>query len=292
MLLEKKAFWERPRDVSGRFMSAEKAVRTAKLRKASVTGDGTPKVRFGKDHATIQIYSSGCEFAFMSKVKGIYTQVCTFVHCKDFLHDAVWAWVNQTNWSIFGFTYNSSKHLPIDKDNCVFALRNSTFNGKDEEFHSNLEGCREFLNGFELEAGFEASQIFKVKHPKSIPCWLIIGDKRWQHAPPLVGLYTLLIRVGITHEVGASYKDTLKNCKNRLNTLTPGAGKNDWGYIRDSWKGIEAVLKHGTNCFHSKMENNYPKDLPKKTSLHDGVGPVNWTRGICKKGMPRWYKYL
>ena len=280
---KKKMFWERPRDAFGRFMSLKKSKAT-----------DVSKVEFGKNHGTAQIYSSGYEFAFMSKVEGVYKQVCTFVYCKDFLHDAVWAWINKTKWSIYGFSYDSSKHLPLDADNCVFAFRNTQFKSKPDEFHAKREACQEFLNKFEKECGFDPSQVLEVNHPDGIPCWLVVGDKRWQHAPALVGLYTLLIRTGIAHKPGTSHRTTLDGCKNgKVKVAKEGAGIHDPRYIKSSWKGVQAVLKHGTDCFHPKMEDNYPKELPKKIhSLHNNAGPVNWVGGSCKKGMPRWYKHL
>ena len=231
----------------------------------------------------------------MSKVKGIYEQVCTFVYCKDFLHDAVWAWINKTKWQIYSFKYDSTKHHPIDANNCVFAFRNTQYKSKAADFHKQRKSCMEFLNGFEKKCGFEPSQIFEVPHPGGVPTWIVIGDKRWQHAPALVGLYTLLIRTGFAHKKGTPFTTTLSGCKaGKIKVVTnSGAGCHDPNYIKQSWKGIQAILEHGTGCFHPKMADNYPKDVQKRIgSLHDYAGPVNWTKGSCKKGMPRWYKYL
>ena len=114
------------RNELGRFAKApaKKGGKRAKLG-ASKIPNKAPKVTFGKNYHTAQIYSKGFEFAFASaKGKG-YKQACTFVYCKDFLHDAVWAAVNKTKWSVYGFHYDSKKDVPLDMEHCVFLFRNT-----------------------------------------------------------------------------------------------------------------------------------------------------------------------
>lgn len=250
-----------------------------------------PPVEFGKNYHTAQIYSKGFEFAFMSDIDGTYKQACTFVYCKDFLHDAVWAMVNKTKWQVYGFHYDVAKDAPLDMDNCVFAFRNTLYKGKEAEFHEKREACQEFLNGLEAKMGFQPSQIYEVPHDAS-PCWLIVGDKGWQHAPPMVGFFTLVIRVGFMHILGTSADATLKKAKEgkiKIGDTTGYAGNRDCSYISQAWKGISAILKHGLDIFHEKMEDNYPASL-KSAGLHDSFGPVNFTAKRPKAAMPHWYR--
>lgn len=176
------------RDAFGRFMkqlAGELAPILADLPELPIEA---PAVEFGKNYRTSQIYSKGYEFAFMSDQKGTYHQSCTFVYCKDFLHDAVWAHVNNTPWQIYGFKYTPGKDIPLDMKHCVFAFRNTLYKSaeKTQEFHAKLAACQEFLNGIEKTIGFQASRIYEVEHDQG-PCWLVIGDPRWQIAPPMVG---------------------------------------------------------------------------------------------------------
>lgn len=278
-------------------MSAKEKFQAAKAAKslpaAKKTNEETPKVEFSGDYGTAQIYSQGFEFAFMTKLEGVWKQVCTFVYCKDFLHDLVWAFVNKTKWSIYGFSYDIARNLPLEMNHCVFAFRNNVMKANPEKFHAQRESCQSFLNQIEEKLGFEPSKIFEVPHPSG-PCWLIIGDKRWQHAPPSLGLYTLFIRVGFAHDPKNSFEVTLENCRTgKLKITERGgeAGVHDPSYIKSSWNGLQAFLKHGTDTFYPTIEENYPKDLPQRgISLHDSLGPVNWTKGSAKKAMPRWYE--
>jgi len=287
------------RDAKGRFMKAV----PENLGPVALPAEAPP-VEFGKDYHTAQIYSKGFEFAFMSDIDGTYKQACTFVYCKDFLHDAVWAMVNKTKWQVYGFKYDSKADTPLDLDNCVFAFRNTLYKGKEAEFHANRAACQQFLNALEHQLGFQPSQIYEVPHDQS-PCWLIVGDKGWQHAPPMVGLFTLLIRVGFMHKLGDLSEQTLQKAKSgkiKIGDSSGYAGNRDCSYISQAWNGIQAILKHGLEIFHEKIEENYPEDLPKRgASLHDAFGPVNFTSAAtkkdsqgnpigAKKAMPHWYR--
>lgn len=262
-------------------------------RKKAMVSEEPPKVSFGNNYSTAQIYSMGFEFAFMSKIKDVYQQICTFVFCKDFLHDLVWAFLNKKPWSIYGFKYDPSTDLPLDTENCVFAFRNTQYAKKPAEFHAQREACQDFLNQIEKKIGLAPSKIYEVPYDAS-PCWLIIGDKGWQISPPMLGFFTLFIRIGFAHPLGDNYEATLKKCQDgkiKIGTGN-GAGVNDPGYIQSSWEGLQALLEHGLEMFHSDINENYPEELPKKLSLHNDVGPVNWSQGRAKKAMPRWYKHL
>ena len=201
--------------------------------------------------------------------------------------------MNKTAWSVFRFNYDFAKDLPLDMNNCVFAFRNTMYKNKEDEFHGQLESCQQFLAGIEAKLGFQPSQIYKVDHDGS-PCWLVIGDKGWQHAPPLVGLYTLLIRLGFMHKLGESADATLELAKEGKITIGDNsnyAGNKDCTYIKQSWPGIQVLFEHGLAVFNEKMEDNYPADLPKLgRSLHDHFGPVSFSEKLSKKAMPSWYK--
>jgi hypothetical protein len=278
------------RSRSKKLLSAKRASVARRKKKLSLIEP--PQVEFGANYKTAQIYAKGFEFAFMSRIKGVYQQICTFVYCKDFFHDLVWSFLNQKPWSIYGFKYDPKKDLPLDVENCVFAFRNTQYKDKEKDFHAQRESCQDFLNQIEKKIGLEPSRIFEVPYDGS-PCWLVIGDKRWQIAPPMLGFFTLFIRIGFAHPVGESYESTLEKCKDgKIKIGDGGAGCNDPGYIKQSWKGLQALLTHGLDTFHPDIESNYPKELPAQLDLHNSAGPVNWTAGQAKKAMPRWYKHL
>jgi hypothetical protein len=286
------------RDALGRFMSRGNVPANLAPINADLPAlpEEAPPVEFGKNYHTAQIYSKGYEFAFMTNQGGTYHQACTFVYCKDFLHDAVWAHVNNKPWQIYGFKYTPGKDLPLDMNNCVFAFRNTLYKSaeKSKEFHANRAACQEFLNGIEKKLGFQPSRIYEVPHSQG-PCWLVIGDPRWQIAAPMVGFYTLFIRMGIAHVLGESVDETLKKAhdgKIKIGEDASYAGNRDASYIKSSWKALQVLLEHSTAIFHPTIQENYPPDMPDKVgSLHDNLGPVNFAKNASvKKAMPFWFR--
>lgn len=253
----------------------------------------TPKTRFGENYHTAQIYSRGFEFAFMARPKGkqIYEQVTTFVYCKDFLHDAIWAFLNQTKVSIWSFKYDYAKDKPLQMDRTVLAFRNTQYQKNPEEFHDKLNACLEFLHGVEGLLKFRPTQIHQVEHEAG-PCWLILADRRWQLAPTLISLYTLFVRIGVFHTLGESIDQTITRAeKGQIKIGSDGhyAGNKDCSYVQQARKGIDIILRHGAAIFHPTPEENYPKELIKK-GLHDSYGIVNFTLRKPEKTMPYWYR--
>ena len=280
-----------PRDSSGQFVKAQ--LPDGPLHPIVIPTE-VPKVSFGKNYRTAQIYSAGFEFSFASEIQEVWQQACTFVYCKDFLHDAVWAHLNKKPWQIHGFKYTPGVDPDLDMKHCAMFFRNTQYKGKQDEFHDMLPNCLEFLNKCEDAMGMEPSVIFKVPH-EDAPCWLIVSDKGWQVAPPMLGLYTLMVRIGLVHTPGDSFETTLKlGREGKIKFDTGGigyAGNRDGGYVKTAWPGISVILKHGLKVWHPEIENNYPLDLPQTIgSLHDNGGPVSYSQGLAKKAMPFWYR--
>ena len=253
----------------------------------------TPKVSFGDNYHTAQIYSRGFEFAFMSRPKGekVYEQATTFVYCKDFLHDAIWAHVNKTKVGIFGFKYDYATDKPLVMTRTALALRNTQYQKEPDKFHEQREACIEFLQGADRLLGFSPTQIYQVPYDQG-PCWLILGDRRWQRAPTMISLYTLFIRIGFFHTRGEEILQTIQRAEKgeiKIGDDIKYAGSRDCSYIKQARKGIEVILKHGIDVFHRTIKENYPKDVNTHT-LHDGFGIVNFTQGRPKKFMPHWYR--
>lgn len=254
----------------------------------------TPKVKFGGDYHTSQIYSLGYEFAFMSRKtkRSAFEQATPFVYCKDFLHDAIWAYLNKSSVSIWSFKYDYAKNLPLLMDRTVLCFRNTQFAKKPEDFHKMMGPCLEFLQLCEKELGFERlTEIHQVENPDG-PCWLVLGDAGWQHAPTMISLYTLFIRLGCFHKPGDSLASTLKKAEKgsiEIGDSRSYAGNNDCKYVKQGRSGIDVILKHGLDVFHEGQADNYPKSL-KENGLHDNYGIVNFTAKRPQKVLPHWYR--
>ena len=252
-----------------------------------------PEVEFSKNYNTAQIYSQGFEFAFMSRPKGekVYRQATTFVYCKDFLHDAIWAFLHKTKVTIYGFKYDYAKDKPLKMDRTALAFRNTQYQKEPAKFHEHLGACVEFLQGVDRLLNLRPTQIYQVPHDQS-PCWLILADKHWQLAPTMLSLYTLFVRLGFFHTPGQEVSETIDLAakgKIKIGDDSRYAGNRDCSYVRQAHKGIEVILKHGTDVFHRVTKENYPKDVDTHL-LHDGFGIVSFTQGKPKKTMLHWYR--
>jgi len=254
------------------------------------------RITFSEDSSTVEIYSSGVEFALLARQKGEWFQAMTFVHCKDFLHDVVWSTLHKKAVDVHDLKYDGSSN-PIYLRKMALAFRNRDFSVKESQktFHRHLKGCQDFLQQVDRQLGFRPTKIHRVKHTKGA-CWLILADRRWMLAPPLLSMYSLLTRVGYYHNPGGDHKYTLEAMKNGELGGCQGeddydfdsAGSNDAKYVGQAWKGIQAILKYGADIFHSTMLDNYPVTSDFE-NFHDQYGIINFTKAKPKKDMPEWY---
>ena len=290
-------------------------------------------VVLGEDYHTSQIYSTGVEFAMVGRVGKKWKQATTFVFCKDFLHDAIWAMLHKRPVSIYDFSYSppGSKpakeprkgtcewydwssaqrkldtedgklkiDIPIHMARTALLFRDTNLKGVvgKKRFHEHRVGALDFLHQVDEQMGFSPTEIHQVKGTKDgPPTWLVLGDKRWMHAPTLLSLYSILIRVGYYHNPGGEFMRTLEMMKdgelgigNAAEDFGDGAaGCNDTSYVGQAWKGIRVILKHGMKVFHEEMIENYPGDI-RTSILHDTYGIVNFTKKRPEKRMPHWYR--
>jgi len=255
-----------------------------------------------KNLKIFQIPTDGLEFAFLSKD---YKQVHQLVWCKDFMQDAVYSQVNQTPVEIYGFSFDptSCPQISLDKTRLMV----TSF--KDEEFRFKIcKNCREFLHQIEDHLKMSKTTIAKcAKAPatyRKSGVWILTGSKRWMKSPPMISLYTLLIRIGLVHKIGDSFEKTLNRIKYgkvRPYNWRPVKNNgykpvNDQNFLRSGRKGIEIILKHGDRrIFHSQIQQNYPpnnyRGKPFSThTLHEDCGIVGFSQGKTKKNFPHWHR--
>lgn len=232
-----------------------------------------------------QIYSRGLEMCFISKD---LEQSTAFVLCKDFLHDALMAQLNQKNISIYGFKYDCGKNKPIDTENVRICVVNS--NNKD--FRTRIKACVNFLNQIESEMELKPTKIFEVENPPAKyanGAFMFEGSGRWLIAPPMLSLFTLLIRVGFKHKIGWSWRRTVQDAIKNMDNSAGTSGSSDGDYLSNALNGIDKILTHGyANIFDKEIKKNYPN--LDASQLHDAFGIVGFTQERCKSIAPNWYK--
>jgi len=230
-----------------------------------------------------QVYSEGLEYAFVTKD---WRQVSQLVFCKDFLQDTLCAHYNDKKMSIYGFSYSPKTGLPLYLEKTRILVTN----WRDKTLPNRIEGSIDFLNQIEAALKMVKTKIYKVtelpSQYKKAGGWVYEGSKRWMHAPPMISLYTLLIRVSLSHTVGDKYQDTIdKICKG---TLKPYQS-NDSCQLREALDGLNRILSVGDRTIFApgKIKTHF-KDVGVYV-MHESCGICGFSSKTPKYQFPEWF---
>lgn len=238
-----------------------------------------------KTKSLSQISNTGLEYAFVSTD---YRQIHQLVWCKDFLQDAVYGMVNNKRVSIYGFSYDPSVDAPLHMESTRLLLASR----RDKTFKKKIFNSLEFINKIEKSLKMTPTQIEQCMNPpahyKSARVYIFDGSKRWMKAPPMISLYSLLIRVGLVHEPGDTFKKTLDAV--RTGDRAPYYSY-DKGFLVNAKKALDLILKNGDRkIFHPDIRKNYPESIGSTDTVHNSFGIVGFASGSTKYYCPRWHK--
>lgn len=234
-----------------------------------------------------QKYYTGLQFALVSQKN---EQCHPFVWCKDFLHDVIYSSINLTKINLYDFTFDPAINPIPDLSKTKLLLANS----RDKNLQKKILNCLDFINQIEHE--------LKIKKTIAKPCCdcpqgytqvvMIEGSKRWIQSPPMLSLYTLLLRVGLSHNYGNNYKDTIREIKS--GKIKPYQ-KQDRNYLKSCDVAIVKILKHGDRkIFSRKIKNNYP--VMSVEDIHNKLGAIGFSVECIKNALgypvlvPSWHK--
>jgi len=230
-----------------------------------------------------QALSSGIEFSFVSPDN---KQATPFAYCKDYLQDAVQGFIINKKRSIFGFTYDPAIHAPL----CIKRTKLLVANSQEFEFDKKMLNCLDFIHQVEEHLKIRKTIVSKCKNPplKYIRSgvWLFDGSSRWIKSPPMLSMYTLLIRLGFGHNIGDNYKNTLSYILNgEIKSYQPV----DSFRLKQAKAGIDRIFETGDRkIFNSDIKKNYPSSI-KINVMHNLLGIIGFSQGISKKYVPEWH---
>lgn len=258
----------------------------------------TCKVKWSKDWKLAEIYSGGLQMALCSPPDeaGEYQKATTFVTCKDFFQDAVQAVHLGEAIEQYDFTYNPKTDPPLSFDRFRVLIGNNL----DKEFESKIENVLDFIGQFEKRIHLLRTKAFKCevspdKFKATGGVYLFEGSGRWMQAPPMISLYTLLLRCGFVHTKGEDFDKTCKEIISGKLALIGDKGKRHSGcyddtYLKDGQPGIKAITEHGyARLFYKDAARNFPKTLDIDT-MHDRCGIVGFSQKKVKYEMPYWFR--
>lgn len=248
--------------------------------------ENTPKIS--------QVYNKGLEYALISEDD---KQICPFVYCKDFLQDVVYASVNNRAIQIHKFEYNPHKdgHITTEKTKILIA------NANDIVFFLRLPIVLDFLHQIEECLNLEKTELIcceAIPDKYKSGVFLLQADYKWLLSPPLLSLYSLLVRIGFVHTENDSFRNTiLRITVDEVKTYQ----KEDRRYVLKSLNGFNRILSEGVDLFSNFTIRNKPptkeqilkKNYPKTTSvkkIHYECGLMAFSSGLTKKRYPFWHQ--
>jgi hypothetical protein len=248
-----------------------------------------------KKPTLIQIYTRGLEMCFVGPdgADGTASQACDFVLCKDFLQDAVQGHLLNESRSIYGFTYNPKEHAPLNMERVRIAVGNAA----EKDLGGKIPAVLDFLHQYERRLHLLRTRVWRCatspdKYKDSGGCYLFEGSGRWLLSPPMLSLYTLLLRSGFSHPIGQTFDSTVnKLVSGEIKPYSSGvSGNNDSHYMKAALVGMKKLETHGyRKVFHRNVKDNYPSTVGVGT-MHNSCGIVGFSNGSCKGSFPHWFR--
>lgn len=225
----------------------------------------------------LQIYSKGLEYALVSEN---YEQCHPFVWCKDFLHDVIFGTVNNRWFEVYKFRFNPA----LDPVPCLDKIRLLLTNSKDKRFSHKIPAVLDFINQIEDRLNIKKTFARKCHLPpeeyRNSGVYMFQGSRRWLHAPPMLSLYSLLLRVGFVHTLGDEYTKTIKGI---ISGEIKPYQKKDTHWLKSVEPALQTILRIGDRrIFYSDIHMNYPSKLSIDT-IHNRMGIIGFASDMLHK---------
>ena len=244
---------------------------------------------FTNQSKILQIYSKGLEYALVSSD---YKQCHPFIWCKDFLHDVIYATLNEKPIEIYKFKFDPSKN----PNPCLDKIRLMITNAKDKNFTKKIPDVLDFINQVEKHLKIKKSIVRKCENPpeayKKTGVFMFEGSRRWLLAPPMLSLYSLLLRIGFCHKAGDNFKKTIDDI---ITEKVKPYQRKDKDYLNEINLAFEKILRLGDRkIFNRNIQSNYPSHL-NIDLIHNRLGVVGFSTDVLYKKIglsvivPSWH---
>lgn len=224
-------------------------MRTGQRRKRSVNWKRNPY------KSRIVQKSKGLEYAFVSETMD---QATDFTRSPEHLLKAAWGSIHKRRINWEGFKYNPKIHPKIRQNKTALLISNS----QDNDFNLRIPGVIDFVNQIENYISMPLSVARSCYDPPSgyNDIWYIESSKRWMNAPTMLSFYTLCIAIGMVHEPGAVFRETIEAIKTKkLHPYDP-QDISTWDYSKET---IEKLINRGDQkTFLNNAAGNYPSSMP------------------------------
>lgn len=226
----------------------------------------------------------GLAFAFISAK---CEQVAAFTSCRDYLHDMMFAQVNE--WEACAYTdYVVGKSPKISVTQLRIAVVNT--NAGANNFSLCIDRALRFVHKIEDSLGIKnRSKAYMIKNPPNSiapsDAFLYTADSTWMLSGPMLSLYTLALRVGFGAIENAPFEDTLKG-------VASGRHRpydyRDSSIVKTAIPGIERIKQEGVKkIFFTDPRANYPTNA--RGNTHSSYGIAGFSSGGPRTCSASWY---
>lgn len=221
----------------------------------------------------VQTPSRGIEYAFLSANNN---QVNDFAYCRDYLQDIVYANVKNRDFSMYGLKYTPKEDNRISLDKCQILTR---YKSRYEQFKKELgyyieNNILPFIHGIEELLRIPLTKVYQCKaQGVKYDIYLFEGHKRWIQAPPMVSLYALLIRIGLTYDGKVSAQEFIQRLANPESKSSAFPASQDKNILRNSRTILSILLRpYGDlSLFYHDIEKNYAH-IKAISTMHNCLG--------------------
>lgn len=255
------------------------------------------EIKWYPDKTMSEIYQqTGIQFAFIN-AEG--EQCHPFVLCRDFLHDAVKAHLNENKWVIYGFEYAHGINPVIDMKAMRMMAKKKILTNKPkdmakiatslkkliEKFRGDMDYSLRLLNHYEDIGKIPKSVMEETEDQFGNPVSIFVGSPIWLSNTFFISMYTYLIRLGDKDVDFKSDEDLMKGYQTLMEGYAkPGAlteknqkpHDNDVGYLRSNWNKLRVVMENREELFGT--QEIHPMFSDKKiqnNTFHDRCGIFN-----------------
>lgn len=253
-----------------------------------------------------QISSKGLEYAFVSDD---YCQVHQLVSCRDFLQDVIHSHIHQHPTSIYDFRHDPANSPMLSTKQTKLMVTH----WKDPNLEEKIKlRSLPLIHRVEKQLGMPLSKLEKCGNVPRIygrsGVWLFNSSKRWSNSPPMISMFSLLIRIGLVADPDQSLEtlmdDIATGRKKGYFGHIPAAHPEDPDEEQDQTQvikskiGIKHILKYGDKkLFGSNRIKNYPALTEYGVEpevdmfvIHDHCGISSFSKRKNEKIFPHWYK--
>lgn len=225
----------------------------------------------------------GLEYSFLSTNN---CQLIPFVHCREYLHDTIQGALHKINrrFANFSYIYNQDKPFSFDK------LRMLVGSTHERNFPEKLTNAMHFLWKAERILDLPKTTLQECPNPPwnfhESSVWLLEASNAWLSAPPMISMYSLLLRIGLVYN-GDSFFDTIDDIV--TGKVKPYRRADKRQLVHGAFDAICYIISQGhKELFGGEIINNYPIKLPMRT-FHLNYGLMGFWYKNAKK-CKHWYK--